>query len=124
MQRSLPSIIGVIFLVGSAAMLLLNLLTDRSTLWAIWPIWGGAMITAGVIGLVRMRPHWLLGLWLGFGGVLNLGLFAIDVQDDMRWWFFWPLGVWVIGTMAIAGLTVNLLDSVPTSRPAIEEENS
>lgn len=122
MQRSTPSVITVIFLVGSAAMLLLNLLTDRSTLWAIWPIWAGGMITAGVTGLTRLQPHRLLGLWLGFGSVVILGLFAIDVQNGGNWWFFWPLGVWVIGTMAIAGLTVNLLDSVPTSRPVIDEE--
>lgn len=122
MQRSLPSIATVIFLVSSAALLLLNLITDRSTLWAIWPIWAGAMILAGVVGFIRMRPHGLIGLWLGFGGVVILGLFAIDLQDGSNWWFFWPLGVWIIGIMAIAGLTMNLLDWVPTSRPAIEED--
>lgn len=122
MQRTLPFTTGVVFLVGSAALLLLNLVTDRSTLWAIWPIWAGAMIAAGVIGQARLNPHRLLGLWLGFGGVVCIGLFVLDVWNGGNWWFFWPLGAWVIGSMAIIGLTVNLLDSVPTSRPAIDDD--
>ena len=108
------------FGVVSAAFIGLNLLTDRSSFWAIWVIWAAGMVAAAVIGMARLYPHRLLGLWLGGGAVLQIGLFVLDLRDGNDLWFFWPLGVWVIGAMAIAGLTVNLLDSVPTSRPLSE----
>lgn len=120
MTSRVPGIVAIVFLVASAAFVLLNLVVDRSSFWAIWVIWAMSMLAAGVIGLVRLAPHRLLGLWLGAGIPMQLGLFLIDVGDINPWWFFWPLGAWVVGAMAIAGLTVNLLDSVPTSQPMIE----
>ena len=122
MQRSYPKVALAGFLAVSTAFILINLLTDRSSFWAIWPIWAFGMITAALVGMMQLAPHRLLGFWLGGGGVLQIGLFLIDLNDINKWWFFWPLGVWVIGAMAIAGLTVNLLDSVPTSRPMVEVE--
>lgn len=120
MSSRLSQVALIGFLVASAAFLLLNLLVDRSSFWAIWVIWALGMIAAALIGMARLAPHRLLGFWLGGGAVLQLGLIAIDLRDSNDWWFFWPLGVWVIGAMAIAGLTVNLLESVPTSRPLVE----
>lgn len=120
MSTRLSRIALVGFLVASAAFLLLNLIVDSSQLWALWVIWAMGMVTAAVIGIASLAPHRLLGFWLGGGGVLQLGLFVIDLNDTNSWWFFWPLAVWVVGAMAIAGLTVNLLDSVPTSQPLVE----
>jgi hypothetical protein len=120
MHARLPTIVAIMFLVASAAIVGLNLVVDRSSFWAIWVIWALGMTAAAVIGIARFSPHRLLGFWLGFGSVLLAGLFLIDLWDESRWWFFWPLGAWVVGLMAIAGLTINLLDSVPTSRPMVE----
>jgi hypothetical protein len=122
MSSRVPGIVLIVFLVASAAFIVLNLLVDRSSFWAGWVIWAMSMLAGGVIGMVRLAPHRLLGLWLGGGLLMQPGLFLIDVGDVNAWWFFWPLGAWVIGAMAIAGLTVNLLDSVPTSSPIIEVE--
>lgn len=122
MSSRLPNVVLVGFLVASAAFVLLNLIVDRSSFWAVWVIWAMGMVAAAVIGMARLAPHRLLGFWLGGGAMLQVGLFLIDLRDSNGWWFFWPLGVWVIGAMAIAGLTVNLLDSVPTSRPMAEVE--
>jgi hypothetical protein len=120
MTSRVPGIVSIVFLVASAAFIVLNLVTDRSSFWAVWVIWAMGMVAGGVIGMFRLAPHRLLGLWLGAGIIMQLGLFLIDVGDSNPWWFFWPLGAWVVGAMAIAGLTVNLLESVPTSSPFIE----
>jgi hypothetical protein len=120
MTSRVPGIVSIVFLVASAAFIMLNLVVDRSSFWAVWVIWAMSMLGGGVIGMFRLTPHRLLGLWLGAGIPLQLGLFLIDIGDINPWWFFWPLGAWVVGAMAIAGLTVNLLDSVPTSSPFID----
>jgi hypothetical protein len=122
MSSRVPGIVASVFLVASAAFVMLNLVVDRSSFWAVWVIWAMSMLAGGVIGMARLAPHRLLGLWLGAGLMMQLGLFLIDVNDINPWWFFWPLGAWVVGAMAIAGLTVDLLDSVPTSSPIIEVE--
>src|SRR6188474_891753 len=111
MSSRVPGIVAIVFLVASAACVVVNLVVDRSSFWAVWVIWAMSMLAGGVIGMARLAPHRLLGLWLGAGLPMQLGLFLIDVNDINAWWFFWPLAAWVVGAMAIAGLTLNLLDS-------------
>jgi hypothetical protein len=115
----------ILLFVGGAfalTMLLLNLLTDRSSLWAIWPIWGLAIPGAAIVGALQMPGHRLLGIWLGGGGMIVLGLLGIDIRDGGNWWFFWPAGVWLLISLVVIGLTVDILGLVPTSRPATEDD--
>jgi len=100
---------------ASTILIVLNLLTDRSTFWAIWPIWAFAMLTGAVIGAVRVRPNALLGIWLGGGFFLIVGLVAIDIADRENWWSFWPAGVWILLSALFVAFSVDLLDSIPTN---------
>ncbi len=118
MRRSRSDILLALFAFLSSALIVLNLVTGRSNFWAIWPIWAMGMVTAGLVLAFRLRPHRLLGLWAGTGGVAIAGLFVIDLASGGDWWFFWPLAVWIVIGLVIAGLTVDLLSSIPTSEPA------
>jgi len=100
----------------------INLISQSADFWAIWPIWAAAMPVAGIIGAFELRRHRLLGIWLGAGGMLILGLFAIDIWEGGAWWFFWPAAVWLVISLALVGLTVDVLSYVPTSRPATDDD--
>ncbi len=122
MRRTQPDMLLAVFAFLSSVLIVLNVITDRSNFWAIWPIWAMGMLTAGLVLAFRLRPHRLLGLWAGTGGVAVAGLFVIDLTNDGNWWFFWPMAVWIVIGLVIAGLTVDLLSSVPTSEPARDDE--
>jgi len=107
--------------VASALMLFINLATDRSEFWAIWPIWAFTIIAASVIVATRLR-HMLLGVWLGGGGILILGLIVIDITDGNSWWAFWPAGAWIVLSALFTALSVDLLAGIPTSSPRQPDE--
>ncbi len=114
-------ITAIVFGLAAALMLILNLLTDRDSLWAIWPIWAFSMIAAAAIVSLRMR-HVPLGVWLGGGGVLTLGLLIIDITDNSDWWAYWPAGAWLILGALFTALSVDLLAGIPTSAPHQTDE--
>lgn len=122
MFATIPGRIIFGFGVFAIAMVFLNLLTDRGNLWAIWPIWAVSMPVMGLAGALSLRRHRILGLWIGFSGMLMLGLTGIDISDGGTWWFYWPGIVWLVLTLAVIGMSVDLLSMVPTSRPATEDE--
>jgi NADH:ubiquinone oxidoreductase subunit 6 (subunit J) len=121
MRRSTTDILLAVFAFLSSIFIVLNVLTDRSNFWAIWPIWVMGMVTAGLVLAFRLRPHRLLGVWVGTGGVVILGLFVLDLTNGGNWWFFWPMAAWIVIGLVIAGLTVDLLSSIPTSEPVDDE---
>jgi hypothetical protein len=109
-------ITAIVLGLASIILILLNLATDRSQFWAVWPIWALAMIAGAVIMSIRLR-HIPLGLWLGGGGVIVLGLVGIDIADGNGWWAFWPAGAWLVLGALFTALTVDLLAGIPTSAP-------
>ena len=112
-----------IFGVMSLFLVVINLLTDRGTFWAIWPIWAFSMLAGAAIGAGLLRGHFFLGLWLGGGLFLLPGLIAINLSEGGYLWFFWPLGVWVLLSLVFIGLSVDILGTIPTSRPATEDDD-
>jgi len=109
-------IIAIVLGLVSALLLFLNLVTDRSEFWAVWPIWAFSIIAAAVIVGLRSRRV-LLGFWLGGGGILVLGLVVIDITDGNGWWAFWPAGAWLVIGALFTALTIDLLAGIPTSAP-------
>lgn len=107
-------ITAIVFGLISALLLFLNLATNRSELWAIWPIWGFAMIAGAVTVVLRLR-QFPLGVWLGGGAPLVFGLIVIDLTDNTNWWAFWPAGVWLILSALFTALSFDLLAGIPTS---------
>lgn len=83
----------VLFLVVNAILTAINLLTDRSTLWVLYPMWGMGIALLLHIGLTfpgrnGLRAHALLAAWIG------AGLAGIDIATgDPAWamWVIWPL---------------------------------
>lgn len=122
MRKVSTDIIIAVYVVLSAFIFGINLLTDSSTIWAIWPIWAFGAFTAFVIGVVRYPGNRVLATWLGAGGILIAGLIVINLTQGGLIWFYWPLTVWLIIAIVLIGLTVDLLSSIPTSRPATQEE--
>lgn len=104
----------IVLALASAVMIVLNLATNREDFWAIWPIWGFAMIAGAVTVVLRLR-QFPLGVWLGGGFFLVLGLLVIDITDGNDWWAFWPAGVWIILGALFTALSVDLLATIPTS---------
>jgi hypothetical protein len=97
----------------SVLLVLINLISQSATFWAIWPIWALLGLLAAHAGFAAMPKHRLLGLWVGFGAVLIIGLFGIDLANSGTPWWFWPAGVWVVLTALFVGLSVDLLAMVP-----------
>jgi NADH:ubiquinone oxidoreductase subunit 6 (subunit J) len=118
MRRSQADLFLGLFAFLSSVLIALNVITDRSNFWAIWPIWALGMVTAGLVLASTLRPHRLLGVWAGTGGVIIVGLFVLDLTNGGNWWFFWPMAAWIVIGLVITGLTVDLLSSIPTSEPA------
>jgi NADH:ubiquinone oxidoreductase subunit 6 (subunit J) len=117
MRRSQADLFLGLFAFLSSVLIVLNVITDRSNFWAIWPIWVLGMVTAGLVLASTLRPHRLLGVWAGTGGVIIVGLFVLDLTNGGNWWFFWPMAAWIVIGLVITGLTVDLLSSIPTSEP-------
>jgi len=88
MNATAIRIVSIVFGLASTVIIVLNLLTDRSSFWAIWPIWAVSMLAGVAIGAIRFHPNWLLGPWLGGGFLLIAGLVAIDISDGRNWWAF------------------------------------
>lgn len=82
-----------LFVVVNAILVTINLLTDRSTLWFIYPMWGtGIALLLHVLltfpGRDFLRAHLLLSTWFG------AGLAGIDIATGgPAWaiWVIWPL---------------------------------
>ncbi len=110
---------------ASAGFIFINLLTQGSDFWAIWPIWGLLILLGAHTGAASLRGHRLLGAWLGGGGVIILGLIAIDLSQPGTGWWYWPAGVWVVLSALLIGLSVDLLSSIPTQGdPRLDEDES
>jgi hypothetical protein len=125
MLRTPDRIILAAFFAFALFMVFLNALPSDGDngVWALWPIWAASMPVAAIVGGMRMRRHRFLGVWLGAGLTLMIGLIAIDLfVTDGTPWFFWPVGVWVVVTAILVGLTVDVLGMVPTSQPISEDE--
>jgi hypothetical protein len=125
MPRTPDRIILIAFCAFALFMVFLNALPSdgNNGVWALWPIWGVSIPVAGILGGMRMRRHRFLGVWLGAGLTLMIGLIAIDLfVTDGTPWSFWPVGVWMVVTAILVGLTIDVLGMVPTSQPIGEDE--
>lgn len=123
MHSTAIRIISIVLTLASAVLILLNLVTNRTEFWAIWPIWAFTMIAAAAIMSLKLQ-NVPLGIWLGGGAMLIVGLVAIDIADSDQWWAFWPAGVWLILGAVFTALTFDLLAGIPTSdaRPPDEPQ--
>jgi hypothetical protein len=117
------------FLVHSALTVLLggffiaiNLLTDRSTFWAIWPIWVLLVFLGAHAGLRILRGHPVLGVWIGGGAMLCTGLLGIDLANSGNAWWYWPAGAWLLLSVLFTGLSVDLLSTIPTQQSRQDDE--
>ena len=117
------SIHATITLALSILFVVLNMVTGFSTFWAIWPIWVMLGLLAAHAGLAALPKHRLLGIWIGFGGVLIVGLIGIDLANSGTPWWFWPAGVWVVLTALFVGLSVDLLSMVPGTHTTPREDH-
>ena len=75
----------------SLGLLLLNGVTTPGTWWAIWPIWGLAIVLGAHAGYLARG---FFGLHAGLFVVINVGLFVIDATYTGATWFFYPLLGW------------------------------
>ena len=95
------------FILGVVAidLLALNLITNRDTIWAVWPIGVWAIVFAAHAGATLVKPP-VFGAHLVGGGAICLGLAIINVfhgRDDASsggWWFIWPTIAWLV-TLAL-----------------------
>ena len=122
MRKTPTDFVLAAYAILSALLLVINVLTDRSTIWAIWPIWALGGITAAIVGMMRFPQNRLLAIWIGAGSILIAGLAVINLSQGGSIWFFWPAGVWLVIGILLIGMTVDLLASIPTSRLATEDE--
>ena len=118
MNRHIARILLRILGLLAVILLALNLLTSRESFWAIWPIWVMSALAAALYLATRFREHPFLGAWVGGGAMLCVGLIGIDLANSGTPWWFWPVGVWLVVTALLVGLSVDLLALVPTQRPA------
>lgn len=107
---------AILLAIACTVLIALNLATSRNDFWAIWPIWAATIAAATVIVAVRLRSV-VLGLWLGGGGVVVVGLVAIDVTDGPDWWAFWPAAAWLVLGALFTALSIDLLAGIPTTTP-------
>jgi hypothetical protein len=92
---------GFVFAVVAIDLLALNLITNRDTIWAIWPIGIWAIVLAAHAGATLVKPS-AFGAHLVGGGAICLGLGIINLfhgRDDASgggWWVIWPILAWLL----------------------------
>jgi len=114
------------FAVVAVDLLILNLLTNRDTIWAVWPIGVWGIIVTAHAGYSFVKPG-LFGIHLFGGGATCVGLFIINIfhgRDDANfggWWFIWPVLAWLVS------LVIHLpfaFDLIPGVRPGTSKPSS
>lgn len=88
-----------VFAVVAIDLLALNLLTNRQTIWAVWPIGIWAIVLAAHAGATLVKPSGL-GVHLVGGGAICLGLAIVNVAHGGGPWVIWPVLAWLL-TLAI-----------------------
>ncbi len=87
--------------VAGVDLLILNLLTNRDTIWAVWPIGILAIVLAAHIGFSTIKPG-VFGMHLVGGAAICGGLAIINIfhgRDDASlgdWWVIWPILAWFL----------------------------
>lgn len=85
------------FILGVVAidLLALNVLTNRETIWAVWPIGIWAIVFAAHAGATLVKPP-VFGAHLAGGGAICLGLAIINLFHGGGVWFIWPTIAWLV----------------------------
>lgn len=106
LQRNLAARRGLlmhafIFAVAAVNLLVINLLTNRDTIWAVWPIGVWAIVLAAHAGFSVVKPGFF-GIHLIGGAAICIGLAIINIfhgRDDASlggWWVIWPILAWLL----------------------------
>ncbi|MGC4190277.1 MAG: 2TM domain-containing protein [Thermomicrobiales bacterium] len=90
---------GFVFAVVAIDLLALNLIANRDTLWAVWPIGIWSIVLAAHAGATLVRPSGF-GAHLVGGGATCLGLAIVNVFHGNGPWVIWPTLAWLL-TLAI-----------------------
>lgn len=90
---------GFVFAVVAIDLLALNLITNRGTLWALWPIGIWAIVLAAHAGATLVKPS-AFGAHLAGGGAICIGLAIVNVFHGDGLWVIWPILAWLL-TLAI-----------------------
>ena len=88
-----------VFAVVAIDLLALNLLTNRDTLWAVWPIGVWAIVLAAHAGATTIKPS-AFGAHLAGGGAICLGLAIVNIFHGGTPWAIWPTLAWLL-TLAL-----------------------
>lgn len=85
------------FILGVVAidLIALNVITNRQTIWAVWPIGIWAVVLAAHAGATLVKPP-VFGAHLAGGGAICLGLAIINVFHGHTVWFIWPTLAWLV----------------------------
>ncbi|MGC4105100.1 MAG: 2TM domain-containing protein [Thermomicrobiales bacterium] len=90
---------GFVFAVVAIDLLALNLITNRDTLWSLWPIGIWAIVLATHAGATLVKPS-AFGAHLAGGGAICLGLAIVNIFHGDGPWVIWPTLAWLL-TLAI-----------------------
>ncbi|MGN6484864.1 MAG: 2TM domain-containing protein [Thermomicrobiales bacterium] len=90
---------GFVFAVVAIDLLVLNLITNRTTIWAVWPIGVWAIVLAAHAGATLVKPS-AFGAHLAGGGAICLGLAVVNLFHGSWPWVIWPILAWLL-TLAI-----------------------
>ncbi|HEU0164714.1 MAG TPA: 2TM domain-containing protein [Thermomicrobiales bacterium] len=112
-----------VFAVVAVDLLVLNLITNRDTIWAVWPIGVWAVLVAAHLGANLVKPAFF-GVHLLGGGAICLGLGIINIfhgRDDASaagFWVIWPILAWLVSLVIHLPFAFDLLASTRPSRRA------
>ncbi|MGI8486569.1 MAG: 2TM domain-containing protein [Thermomicrobiales bacterium] len=106
LQRNLAARRGLfvhlfIFAVAAVNLLVINLLTNRDTIWAVWPIGVWAIVLAAHVGFSVVNRGFF-GIHLFGGAAICVGLAVINVFHGRYdasmggWWVIWPILAWLL----------------------------
>lgn len=101
-----------LFGAGIAIFGLLNLLSTDGGPWLVWPISVWLVLFCAHLGVIAVADAPGLGAHLLGGGAAAIWIFVLDMQTGGNTWWFWPVGVWALGTLIVVPLTVDLLQAV------------
>lgn len=86
---------GFVFAVVAIDLLALNLITNRGTIWAVWPIGIWAIVLAAHAGATLVKPS-AFGAHLVGGGAICLGLGIVNLLHGGGPWVIWPTLAWLV----------------------------
>lgn len=106
-----------LFAVVAVDLLLLNMLTNQDTIWAVWPIGVWAILLAAQTGFSTVKPGFF-GMHLVGGAAICIGLAIINIfhgRDDASgggWWVVWPILAWFFSVVIHLPFAFDLVGAI------------